>query len=162
MEAVLAVEGGRVTVKECINSRLCSNLRGAGTMRDNEVDPLEAAYQLVKGRVTVEGLPQGWIGGIQLVNMLLGDPDLFIVYHDLRRRGRRVRRGVRGRTLIVQRGEGREMEVLVLSEGGETSFSEIAEWSRLAARDGYTPVVAVVDGYGVVTYYEARVASALS
>jgi len=162
MEAICTVDNGKVIIKECLNKKLCNQLKNAGALRDNEVDPLEAAYQLVRGRISIEGFPQGWTGGIQLANKLLGDPDLFIVYYDLRRRGRRVTRGLRPRTLIVSRGESNQLEVLVLSEGSKTTFRDIAEWSRLAARDGYLPVVAVVDGYGVVTYYEARSTQALS
>lgn len=145
-----------------MNEVFCNQLERAGAKRGETIDPLEAAYQLVRGRLAVEGLPGGWIGGIQLASMTVGDPDLFIVYYDLRRRGRRVRRGIRERTLLVARGEGRELEVLVLSEGAKTTFRDIAEWSRLAARDGFTPVVAIVDGYGVVTYYEARRTQSLS
>lgn len=162
MDAVCTLSGGRVLLRECLNKKFCNQLRSAGALKGEVVDPLEAAYQLVRGRIHVEGLPEGWIGGIKLVSAIVRDPDLFLVYYDLRRRGRRVMRGLRRRTLIVARGGDKELEVLVLSEGTHTTFRDIAEWSKLASRDGFIPVVAVVDGYGVVTYYEARSARSLS
>ncbi len=162
MDALAHVEQGRVVISECVSTRFCNQLRSAGALRgDNEVNVLEAAYQLVRGRLGVRGYEQGWLGGLRLISDLIGDIDYFIVYYDLRRRGRRVRQGVRPRTLIVSRGGARDYEVLVLSEGTPTSFGYLSEWSRLSVRDGFTPVVAIVDGYGIVAYYEARSVSTL-
>ncbi len=160
-EAVAVVIEGRVRVRECIAERLCQQLRGAGAMSGDSVDVLEAAYQVVRGRLVVEGYGSGWAGALKLVNDLLGDVDLFIVYYDLRRRGRRVKRGIRRRTLHMIRGK-EVVEVLVLSEGTSTSVRELFEWSSLASGDDHVPVIAVVDGYGEVTYYEARASGTLS
>ena len=154
------VESG-IKVVECYSERFCRQLRNAGSLKGDIVDPLEGAYQVARGRIIVEGIPEGWTGALKIIDKLLGDIDLFIVFHDLRRRGRKVRRGLRPRTLIVEYSKNRSLEVLVLSEGVRTSIRKLVEWSRASVRDGFYPVIAVVDDYGIITYYEARASTIL-
>ncbi len=154
---IAAVDGDSIVVRKCLEERTCRLMEEHGSLSGNIIDPLEAAYQAVKGKVAIDG-ETGWRAALRVAKDILGDLDLFLVYYDLRRRGRRVRRGVRRRTLIVAYTPSRRVEILVLSEGRRVRLSEIFEWSRLAAADGHEPVIAVVDSYGRATYYEARAA----
>jgi len=149
------LEGGGLVLAECIVERTCRLMEAHGSLAGGRLDPLEAAYQAARGRLEVEGVV-GWPAALLIIERLIGDFDLFLVYFDLRRRGRRVRRGVRPRTLVVEYTQSRKVEILVLSEGAHMPLSRIVEWSELAAADDREPVVAVVDSYGRTTYYEAR------
>ncbi len=156
------ITGDILRLVRCLSVRFCNQMRSAGSLKEDVIDPLEGAYQLARGRIKVENVPSGWIGALEVVYRLVSDVDLFIVYYDLRRRGRRVKRGLRPRTLIVEYSRSRILEVLVLSEGRYTSLMEIADWSKSAARDEHLPVIAIVDDYGIVTYYEARASNTIS
>ncbi|MGC9209666.1 MAG: hypothetical protein ACP5FT_00100 [Acidilobus sp.] len=103
-----------------------------------------------------------WSQALAMIERSGLDFELFLVYYDLRRRGRRVSMGRRPRTLLIDEGSGRIMEVLVLSEGRPVKLSDIAEWSRLAVSESHEPVLAIVDENGGITYYEARVVTDLS
>ncbi len=161
-DAVAEIRDDGLFLRDCLSQRFCNQLVGAGSMSEGRIDPLEGAYQVAKGRLEVEGVDSGWVGALEVARRLLRDVDLFLVYYDLRRRGRRVRRGVRPRTLIVSYSGRRMLEVLVLSEGRPTSVRRIVEWSKAAAKDDYEPIIAVVDDYGIVTYYSARASSSLA
>ncbi len=152
---------GELRLVDCLSERFCSQLEAHGSLRDGVIDPLEGAFQAARGRIIVDG-STGWPAALRVVEALIGDVDYFIVYYDLRRRGRRVRRGVRRRTLLVYYSPRRVAEVLVLSEGRRVTVESIIEWSRLASADGHEPVVAVVDSYGRATYYEARAARTIA
>lgn len=158
-DLVVEVEGGGVRLVECRSERLCRLMEEHGSLRGGLVDPLEAAYQAVRGRVALGGAT-GWEAALRIVTAVGVSVDLFLVYYDLRRRGRRVRRGVRPGTLLVDYGS-RRVEVLVLSEGVRIPLWRLVSWSRLAAGDGYEPVVAIVDSYGRTTYYTARASTSL-
>jgi len=80
----------------------------------------------------------------------------FTVLLDLRERGRRARSGYSPRELLYVRGNERVL-VLVLEENTLIEALSILEWVRSALMRGYTPVVAVVDAHGDVTYYSASV-----
>jgi len=153
-EAVVRAEDGRVVVVECRVERACRELDPSSP------DPLEVAYRVVRGVVEVEGSGSGWSPALSLLESVGVPVDLFLVFYDLRRRGRRVRRGVRPGTLIAEYGS-RRFEILVLSLGSRRRVGSLLDWSRLAAADDREPVIAVVDGYGSVTYYTARAADAI-
>jgi len=154
VEAVVRVEGGRIVLVECRGERACRELDSM------EPDPLEVAYRVVKGVIEVEGSGTGWSPAFLLLESLQVPVDLFLVFYDLRRRGRRVRRGVRPGTLLAEYGS-RRFEILVLSLGSRRRLESLLDWSRLATADDREPVIAVVDGYGSVTYYTARVTEAI-
>ncbi len=159
VKLILGVKGEGLRIVECFEERLCRILEDRGVLANGVLDELEAAYLIARCRARV-GVECGWVKAIEV----LSGPDkvdLFLVYYDLRKRGRRVVRGYRRRTLIVYRGSSRPVEVLVLSEGSLVTIGDIIEWSRIASGDGKDPVVAVVDGHGNVTYYEARAVSTL-
>jgi tRNA-intron endonuclease len=152
----LSLDGVSIKVAACIDEAFCESLRRAGYLsEDGTLDPLEAVYQVSRGRAELEGCGGGWSCAIQMMAVLEIDLDLFTVYRDLRRKGRRPRKGFRRKTLLYER-EGRIYEVLVLSEGYVETLRSIIEWSRQAAADDHVPIIAVVDRTGLVTYYEAR------
>jgi len=153
-EASVRVVDGRVVLAGCGSERACRGLD------PDDIDPLEVAYRVVKGVLEVEGRGSGWGPALSLLEAVGVPVDLFIVFYDLRRRGRRVRRGVRPGTLLVDLG-GRRFEILVLSLGVKRRLGGLLEWSRLAAADDREPVIAVVDGYGSVTYYTARTSDSI-
>ena len=156
---VVKVEDGIVKLVECRSERMCKLMEEHGSLYQGYLDPLEAAYQAVRGRVLL-GETSGWEAALKIISSTGVSVDLFLVYHDLRRRGRRVKRGMRPGTLLVDYG-GRKVEVLVLSEGVRVPLWKLFSWSRMASGDGYEPVVAVVDSYGRPTYYTARVSISL-
>jgi tRNA splicing endonuclease len=118
-------------------------------------DPYEEAYALIKEN-------GDWLGALNALEKRQADFVVFLVYYDLKRRGKRVRPGPRPRTLLLEDRPGKIAEILVLSEGTTVRPLEIAEWSRLAVSDSHDPVVAVVDESGGVTYYEARTVKELT
>jgi len=83
----------------------------------------------------------------------------FTVLLDLRERGRRAKSGFSPRELLYVKG-GLKVLILVLEENTLVSASEIADWVRSAIMREYTPVIAVVDAHGDVTYYSAGLARA--
>ncbi len=153
----LSVEDTKVVVDECFDRSFCESLRSRGLIIDGFLEVLEAAYLVAKCIISI-GSECGWVVSLDLISRVSpGDMDLFFVYYDLRKRGRIVTRGFRPGTLIMRKGsKGRPVEILVLREGVLVELEDIVEWSRLASGDGMDPVVAIVDGHGNVTYYEAR------
>lgn len=136
-----------------------SALPGSGGCNSG-LDTLEAAYMAAAGKSPCPGV-EGWEGALRILEKEGVWMPLFLVYYDLRKRGRRARRGVRPNTLVYSHGS-RRVEVLVLEEGNAVSVGSLLEWSRIASGDGYTPVVAIVDRNGGITYYEARALESLS
>jgi len=150
------VSKGRVTLEKCLDQEFCFNLLKSGyTDINGNLDALEAAHLLALGRIAIDN-KTGWEEALRVLSELGINISTFLVYHDLRKRGRRVKLGSRSGTLVVDMGS-RRFEVLVLEEGKLMTLEELAEWSRSSIASGYEPVVAIVDMYGVITYYEARV-----
>ncbi len=143
-----------------VDGRVVARCSGSCGDEAEEMDVYSAAYLVYRGKASFRG-SSGWGAAFSLLSEAGADIDLFFVYMDLRRRGRRPQVGVRKRTLVYQHGSNR-YEVLVLSEGYPVTLGSLMEWSRLSSSDGYMPVIAVVDRYGVVTYYEARAVSSIA
>ncbi len=152
---------GGVEVVECRDRGFCTGLERDGYLSGGVITPLEAAYQCIAGGLELEGVGGGWGCGLRVVSGSGIWLPLFLVYLDLRRRGRKPKLGVRDNTLWVAVG-GKRLEFLVVEEGGLLSLDRLGGWSRLAAGDGYTPILAIVDRLGGVVYYEARVVESLS
>jgi tRNA-intron endonuclease len=154
-KALCETDEGGVRLVECVDRGFCASLAKSGYVRDpGYLEALEAAYQASIGAIVVDG-ETGWSKALDLVYRFSGNLALFIVYFDLRSRGRRVLRGLRRDTLIVKTGR-ESLEVLVLEEGSEVRLEWLAEWAKAASGDGFGPVVAIVDRNGDVTYYEVR------
>jgi tRNA-intron endonuclease len=78
------------------------------------------------------------------------------VYRDLKRRGRIVVPGPREDTLLVKlrkKSPNFDYYVLVLEERRPVKLSTIVSFIEESTRNGWTPLIAVVDDYGDVTYY---------
>ncbi len=103
-----------------------------------------------------------WQKAIKMIEDLHLDLETFIVYFDLRRRGKKVTVGPRPRTLLYNVTDNRTAEVLILSEGNYVKLMDIVRWSQRAVADAHEPILAIVDESGGVTYYEARVVRQLS
>ena len=155
IQAIASLRDGKVIIISCIDKELCRSLEKAGYLEARVLDPVEAAYQLSRGRMLLEGCGTGWSCTLKLLQDFNVDIDVFAVYRDLRRKGRKPRMGFRPRTLLYEHNS-RVHEVLVLSEGYVEKLSRIIEWGRQAAADNHTPIIAVVDRTGIITYYEAR------
>lgn len=83
----------------------------------------------------------------------------FTVLLDLRERGRRAKSGFSPRELLYTKGSERVL-VLVLEENTLIEASKIVEWVRSAIMREFTPVIAIVDAHGDVTYYSASLSRA--
>lgn len=105
---------------------------------------------------------EGWQKALRILEELKVDVELFLVYYDLVRRGKKVRVGLRERTLIYEDGSGRIYEVLVLREGERISVQQLIVWGRRASADSHEPLIAVIDENGGVTYYETHVLRSFS
>ena len=155
VKAWVMIEDGSIVLAKCFERSYCRDLEREGYLADGVLDGLEACYQCILGNISLGG-SVGWDCVLSIISSTGIWLPLFIVYHDLRRRGRRPRLGVRDNTLWVPVGGGR-LEVLVVEEGSLFSFERLGVWSRSASRDGFIPIIAIVDRVGGVTYYEARV-----
>jgi tRNA-intron endonuclease len=149
------VNENKIAIEKCLDQEFCANLvrMGFADIKGN-VELLETLYLLASHKITIEG-KTGWEEALKYAMRFNVKLSLFMVYHDLRKRGRKVRLGTRPNTLILNLGS-RRTEILVLEEGVLMTLEDLAEWSRSSMSSGYEPVIAIVDRYGVITYYEAR------
>ncbi len=155
LKAICTIDDNGVRVLKCLDREQCGSWARSGYLkRPNYLDALEAAYQASSNAIIVDG-DTGWRKAMEILYRFSESLAMFIVYLDLRSRGRRVIRGVRKDTLIVKMGK-ESFEILVLEEGSEVELEWLAEWSRIASGDGFNPIVAIVDRNGDVTYYELR------
>lgn len=83
----------------------------------------------------------------------------FTVLLDLRERGRRAKSGFSPRELFYTKGSEKVL-VLVLEENTLVQASRIVEWVKSAIMREFTPVIAIVDAHGDVTYYSASLSRA--
>ena len=87
------------------------------------------------------------------------NPDAWLkleVFNDLRRRGRIVAPGPRRNTLLVKlrrRSPNYDYYVLVAEERRPIRLATLMSFIEEALKNGWTPLIAVVDAYGDVTYY---------
>lgn len=149
------MDKGRIVLERCLDPEFCVNLLKSGFSDiSGNLDVLEAIHLTALGRITVNGRT-GWEEALRMLSEFNIKLSLFLVYHDLRKRGRRVKLGARPNTLVMDF-KSRPVEILVLEEGSSMTLEDLAEWSKTAIASGHEPVVAIVDRYGVITYYEAR------
>jgi tRNA-intron endonuclease len=152
---------GKVVIEKCLDQEFCANLVriGVADLRGN-VELLEALHLLATRRIAIEG-KTGWEKALKYARKFNIKLSLFMVYHDLRKKGRKAKLGTRPGTLILNIGS-RRTEILVLEEGVLMTLEDLAEWSRSSMSSGYEPVIAIVDRYGVITYYEARAVNSIT
>ena len=141
---------GKLRIDECLSTRLCSKLEEYGKLRDGYIDPYEAGFLVYKGVAEFNGKT-----GEEAFEKIIGFIDdflMFQVYLDLRKRGKRVSRGPRRRSLLLIEGS-HVYEVHVMSEGEIITPRELAELSKYSLANARTPIAAIVDSTGIITYY---------
>ncbi len=121
------------------------------------LDLFETSYLVYSGRARVLDEDDRELG-IRELFMRYASGDLwwilFTVFVDLASRGRRIRRGYGERSIIVEHGGERYM-VYVTEEGAEVPVITLLSWIEGSQHKNLIPVIAVVDMYGDVTYYQA-------
>ena len=80
----------------------------------------------------------------------------FKVLLDLRLKGRRARAGFSSNSLYMSL-KSEEVLVFVAEENSLVRASQLHEWVEKAVLKGYTPLIALVDASGDVTYYIMRI-----
>ncbi len=141
---------GKLRVSECLSQRLCNKLEEYGKLREGYIDPYEAGFLVYKGIAEFDGRI-----GEEAFEKIIGFIDdflMFQVYLDLRKRGKRVTRGPRKRSLLLIEGS-HIYEVHVMSEGETITPHDLAELSKYSLANARTPIAAIVDSTGIITYY---------
>ncbi|MEN2999666.1 MAG: hypothetical protein ABDH61_03740 [Acidilobaceae archaeon] len=146
--------GGRVLV-DCRDEEFCKALEKQGYLEGGEMEALELLYQLSQEVVELNG-ESGWEALLHAARELSLRFSVFLVYMDLRKKGRWPRRSVRKDSLLLRLPSGKTGEVLVLEEGEGRRLEEVIEWVRAVQAMERVPLLAVVDKAGVISYYEAR------
>ena len=151
IEAVLTSEGRIVVTRG--GERLREGRINEKGLR--ELHPVEAAYPVYTDRLKRRDELGQELGLEELFKRIDSDMlwILFIVYSDLRRKGKRVRPGPDPRVLYIERGDN-VVEMLVLEENSVVSPEEILQFIKRALSKGFEPMIAIVDMYGDITYYE--------
>lgn len=159
-KAEAKIVNGKIVIVECYDNSFCASLESEGYLKNREMSPLEALYQLAKSSMRVSG-KSGWEAAIEVLEAVGLSIGAFLVYHDLRRRGRKARAGFRESTLVFEH-EGKIAEVIVVEEGKEVEVGRLAEKVREIQAGGREAIIAVVDESGVISYYHGRVVRGLS
>ncbi|MET1129224.1 MAG: hypothetical protein ABWW70_07905 [Thermoproteota archaeon] len=153
--------GGELAVEVREGSEVVGHLLGADTVQ--RLSPVEALYLLYKHQDSFsvfdeEGNELDFVRFASIVSKV--DPHLwsvFEVYLDLRRRGRVAVAGPRRYTLLVKRRKTDKrytFYILALEEGRPIKIDLLDAFTEEAQKNKWIPVVAIVDRYGDVTYYE--------
>ena len=124
------------------------------------LDPLEVAYLAFKGKGEI--VEDGKKVALEEFFSRVHSRDSlfwvkFTVYYDLRSRGRVVKPGFTSNSLLLYESKNTripaEMIVYVVEESSMFTLEKLLEWVEIAAKNDKTPILAVVDRHGDVTYY---------
>jgi len=133
-----------------------------GPLSNNRVHVIEALYLIYRGiakAFSKDGEPISFEELMRLYSV--ENPYAWVefeTYLDLRKRGRHPIPGPRPHTFLLRR---RKMEqkythyVLVLEENRPISLETLYSFIREAFSNSWEPILAIVDRYGDLTYYEA-------
>jgi len=124
---------------------------------------LEALYLLYTGKAEIVDSDGNKLSFKDLITVLSRDNPyawvLFEVYYDLRRRGKLPTPGPRPHSLLLRRSK-RDPRythyILVLEESRRIPAEQLLSFIEEAAKNGWEPVLAIVDRYGDITYYTAK------
>ncbi|AFZ71095.1 tRNA splicing endonuclease [Caldisphaera lagunensis DSM 15908] len=152
----LNIEEEKLMVKNCYDNEFCEQLIKNDLIVNNSVNLLEGIYLIAIEKAMIDN-EVGWGKALELIDRYKIPLHIFLVYYDLRKRGRRVWIGPRDNTLISETHKLKKIEVFVLSEGSPITTNKIANWSELAVADSHIPIIAIVDKNGEITYYESRI-----
>jgi len=123
------------------------------------LDVAELAYLIFTGSATVRDLSGDLINLESLFrkhSQERSDWVRFSVLLDLRLKGRRAKAGFSPDSLYLNMKDG-EVLVFVAEENSLVRASRLHEWVESAVLKGYTPIIALVDASGDVTYYTMRI-----
>lgn len=139
---------GRIEIVECPDSiRECSYMKRRGA------NPIMVAYLLYIGKAEVKDCNGNPMDLEDLVKMF-GGKSMWIVfstYLDLRRRGKVPDLGAEPRELMLEKDR---MCIYVYEENAKVKPIELAALVERGLRRDCRVVIAIVDMYGDVTYYE--------
>ncbi len=133
-----------------------------GPLNNNKIHVIEALYLIYRGIANAfnrEGEPISFEELMRLYS--IDNPYAWVefeTYLDLKKRGRHPIPGPRPHTFLLRR---RKMEqkythyVLVLEENRPISLETLYSFIREAFSNSWEPILAIVDRYGDLTYYEA-------
>lgn len=129
---------------------------GGGYEEGSELDLLQASHLVYSGKALAVD-EDGRELGIRDLFARYASGDLwwilFTVFNDLASRGRKVRRGYEDRDLVVEHG-GKTYRIYVTEEGASVPIITLLSWLEGSQHKDLVPVIAVVDMYGDVTYYQ--------
>ena len=156
---VTEVRKGRLLVKGCVG--LLKKLGfGVRTLSgDYLLDIAELAYLIFTESASVRDLSGDLLDLESLFRKYSrerSDWVRFTVLLDLRLKGRRARAGFSPDSLYLSMKD-EEVLVFVAEENSLVRASQLHEWVENALLKGYTPIIALVDASGDVTYYSMRI-----
>ena len=123
------------------------------------LDVAELAYLIFTGSAAVRDLSGDLIDLESLFRKYSqerSDWVRFSVLLDLRLKGRRAKAGFSPDSLYLSMRD-EEVLVFVAEENSLVRASRLHEWVENAVLKGYTPIIALVDASGDVTYYTMRI-----
>jgi len=123
--------------------------------------PLEVAYLRYKDRIEIFKNSKK-VELSEFFEMLHNIDKLFwvkfVVYYDLKSRGRNVRPGFTENTLLLTPSkspkEPSNIIVFVVEESNLITLRKLIDWVEMASKNNKESIIAVVDRHGDVTYYE--------
>lgn len=117
------------------------------------VDPALAFYLVYSGMADVVDENNNRIGFEEFVEKIQGrlKGSVFLVLMDLLKRGKKVVSGPSENELILV---DEKANILVLDEDAVVRVDDLYNYVDRAIKQGYKLIIAVVDMYGDVTYYE--------
>lgn len=135
-----------------------------GPIREKRIHVIEALYLLYRGLAQLIDKNGDNIGFEELMRLYsIMNPYAWVefeTYLDLRRRGRHPIPGPRSHTFLLRRRK-RENKythyILVLEENRLINLETLYSFIREAFSNNWEPILAIVDRYGDVTYYEALI-----
>jgi len=79
--------------------------------------------------------------------------ETFFVFLDLVKRGKKVRPGIQGNEIVI---EDEKIRIYAIDESSRISVKDLYTLVDRSIKQGYRVIIALVDLYGDVTYYEVN------
>ena len=133
-----------------------------GPISENKLHIIEALYLIYRGIARAYDEEKRSLSFEELIRIYsIENPYAWVefeTYLDLRRRGRHPVPGPRPHTFLLRRRKTEQKYthyILVLEENRLVNLEALYSFIREAFSNGWEPVLAIVDRYGDLTYYEA-------
>jgi len=156
---IAGVVKGKLLVKGCPALLRKLGLGVRALSGDYLLDIAELAYLIFSGSASVRDLSGDLLDLESLFRRYSrerSDWVRFTVLLHLRLKGRRARAGFSPDSLYLSLKD-EEVLVFVAEENSLVRASQLHEWVENAVLKGYTPIIALVDASGDVTYYTMRI-----